>query len=314
MITRTLRASALALWLLINHVLSQTTTETSPIPTISALISTSTLVSPLSNRKIKRGLTEDDKIGISVAVTFIVIILVGSIAILCVIRRRRKALAKPQTRALGPDEIDDETVVVGDDSGKGEQAYYMSPPQGAHQVLLQQAPDGTIYQGGGYPTIPAQTYAPQQQAHVMQYPTTHPGNTYPYSGTAYPGAMVVNPSHQSGYAGPSNLQYQPEAHLQQQQPQQQGGHISWIYPVSTTSPVEAIPVLDFQYKYLQDYQQQSQDPQANQDQYHNGDATSGQGYQANPYYVPPPHPHASELPDQRKPVELMGEGHYREVP
>ncbi|KAH8159228.1 hypothetical protein CIB48_g9012 [Xylaria polymorpha] len=311
MITRTLHASALALWLLINNIVGQTTTTTSFTPTISTLISTPTLVSPSLNRKIKRGLTEDDKIGISVAVTFILIILVGSIAILCVIRRRRKALAKPQTRALGPDEIDDETLVVGDESGKGKQAYYMSPPQGAHQVLLQQAPDGTIYQGGGYPTIPEHTYAPQQQAHAMQYPTTHPGGTYAYPGTAYPGAMVANPSQQNGYAGPSNPLYQPEVHLQQQQ---QGGHISWIYPASTMSPVEAIPALDFQYKYLQDYQRQPQDPRAKQNQYHNGDATSSQGYQANPYYVPPPRPHASELPDQRKPVELMGEGHYREVP
>ncbi|KAI0455708.1 hypothetical protein F5B21DRAFT_470376 [Xylaria acuta] len=315
MVTRTLHASALSLWLLIDHVLSQATTATST-PTTSALPSTSTFVSPSLSRNIERGLSEDDKIGISIGVTFAAILLVGSIAILCVIRRRHKALATPQTRAVGSSEIDDESMVVGDDPGKGKQVYYMSPPQAAHQVLLQRAPDGTIYQAGGYSTIPEQTYAQQQQAHAMQYPATHPGQTYAYPGPAYPGSAVIDPSQQNRYAGPSNVQYQSGAHMQHQQ-QQQGGQISWMYPVSAASPVEAILAPDFQDKYLQDYQhqqQQPQDPYANQSQYQNGNPASNQGYQENPYYVPPPHPHASELPDQRKPVELMGEGHYKEAP
>ncbi|KAI8948088.1 hypothetical protein F4801DRAFT_472435 [Xylaria longipes] len=323
MATNTLHASVLALWLLIDHVLSQPTTATSSTPAISALISTSTFVSPSLSQKKERDLSDDDKIGISIGVTFAAILLVGSTAILCVIRSRRKALSKPQTRVLGPGETGDESMGVGDEPGKGKQVYYMSPSQAGNQVLLHHASDGTIYQAGGYPTIPEQTYAPQQQAHAAPYQTTQHGGTYAYSGATYPGAAFIDPSQQYGYAGPSNAQYYPEAHIQpqqyqqqqhQQQQQQQGGDISWMYPVSTTSPVEAIPAIDFQYKYLQDYQRQQQDPCANPSQYQNGDATSGQGYQENTYYVPPPHPHASELPEQRKVVELMGEGHYKEAP
>ncbi|KAI0468815.1 hypothetical protein F4859DRAFT_488907 [Xylaria cf. heliscus] len=313
MVTRTSHASALALWLLINSFMSQTTTAA---PSTS-LISTSTFSSSSLSRNNKRGLSEDDKIGVSVAVTFAAIILVGSIAIFCIIRRRHEALAKPQTRALDSDEIDDESTAVGGDTGKGKQVYYMTPSQASNPVLLQQAPDGTIYQAGEYPTVPEQTYAPQQQAHAVHYPATHSGETYAYSGTAYPAAAVIDPTQQNGYAGPSNAQYQSTAYLQQSQQQQQHqqeGHMSWNYSVSTTSPEEAIPAQDFQYKYLQDYQEQPQNPHTDQSQYQNGDPASGQGYQENTYYVPPPRPHASELPDQRKPVELVGEGHYKEAP
>ncbi|KAI1747450.1 hypothetical protein F4782DRAFT_422308 [Xylaria castorea] len=282
MITRTLYTSVLALWLLIDHVSSQPTTATSSALTNSALPSTSIFVSPSSSRRIARGLSEDDKIGVSIGVTFAAIILVGSTAILCIIRRRRTALSKPQTRALGPGDIDDESAVVGDDLGKGKDVYHMSPPQASRQVWIQQAPNGTVYQAGGYPTIPEQTYA-------MHHPATHPGDTSPYSGTAYPGLEALNPGQQNGFAGPSNAQYLSDARIQARQ--QQGDQISWRHPSSATSPVDGFPAPDLEDKYLQDYQQQEA-----------------------VYYVPPPRPDTIELPEQRRPVELMGEGHVREAP
>ncbi|TGJ81435.1 hypothetical protein E0Z10_g7343 [Xylaria hypoxylon] len=302
MVTGALHGSVLALWLLADHVLSETTTATSSTPTNSALVPTSTFVSP-SLKRDDAGLSDSAKVGISVGVTLAAILLIGSIAILCVIRRRNRALTKPQTRAVGSrDNFDDENVVVGEDPAKGKEIYYMSPTPNGHHGMLSQAPDGSIYQyqGGGYPTVPGQTYAPQGQPQAMSYPTGQYGETHAYPGTVYPGTTVIGASQQNGYAGPSNAQYQPEVHLQYQQ-QQQGGEISWIYPISATSPVEAAHI---QHKYLQDYQQQEQSSILGHNQYQNEDI----------YHVPPPHPHASELPDQRRPAELMGEGHYREAP
>ncbi|KAJ2975930.1 hypothetical protein NUW58_g8219 [Xylaria curta] len=307
-------ASVLALWLLANHVLSQTTTAISPTSTNSALISASTFVSPSLRQEDAGGLSGDRKIGISIGVTLGAIILVGSIAIFCVIRRRHSALSKPETRAPGPGDIDDENRVGEDDPGKDKGVYYMSSAATMHNGALVQAPDGTIYQSGGYPMIPEQSYSPQQQNYAMVYPPAQPGGTYGYSGTAYPAIMTIDSGHQNGYAGPSNTQYRPEAHLQFQQQQQQGSHISWIYPVSSTSPVEPIAAQDFQYKYLQDYQQPPQSPPLIRNQQQNRDPASDQGAAVDAYYVPPPHPHISELPDQRRPVELMGEGHYKEAP
>ncbi|TRX90015.1 hypothetical protein FHL15_009116 [Xylaria flabelliformis] len=280
MITRNLCTSVLALWLFIDHALSHPTTATSSTLTNSASIST--LVSPPSSRIFARTLTENGKIGVSIGVTFAAIILVGSTAIFCIIRRRRTALSKPQTRGFGPGEIDDDSVVVGDDLGKGKQAYHMSPPQASHQVLIQQSPNGTVYQAGGYPTIPEQTYAPQ---HL----TTNPGDISPYSGTAYSGLEPLDPSQQVGYAGPSNAQYLSEARLQSRQ--QAGDNISWRHPSTATSPIDGFPAPDMEERYLQDYAQQEA-----------------------AYYIPPPRPDTVELPEQRKPLELMGEGHLREIP
>ncbi|GAP84480.2 hypothetical protein SAMD00023353_10600200 [Rosellinia necatrix] len=350
MYVRTSYASVLALWLfVVDSVSSQIITRISPTQTDLAPESTSAQVSPSLNRNREGRLGETAKVGISVGVTLASIILVGSIAILCVIRRRHKALARPQTRGFASSDIEDENVVAGDDPGKGKDVYYMSPATVPPHGVPQQAPEGFVYQGGTYPD---QTYALQQQPQTMGYPAVHPGETYAYSGTAYPGAaypgtgtMAIDPSQQNGFAGPSNTQYQYETYHQQQQQQQQqyqqegypqsqrqsqqqqqGGHISWIYPASTTSPVDAAPIQDFQYVYLQDYQQQQQQqaqgssPDPNQTQSQNGDHTTTRGYRdddgdgGGPYHVPPPHPHASELPDQRRPVELMGEGHYKEAP
>ncbi|KAI0183662.1 hypothetical protein EV127DRAFT_446428 [Xylaria flabelliformis] len=280
MITRNLYTSALALWLLIDHGLSHPTTATSFALTNSALPSTSTLVASSSSRIFTRALTENGKIGISIGVTFAAIILVGSTAIFCIIRRRRTVLSKPQTRGLGPG--DDDSVVVGDDLGKGKQSYHMSPPQASHQVFIQQAPNGNVYQAGGYPTIPEQTYAPQHLS-------PNPGDISPYSGTAYSGLEPLDPSQQVGYAGPSNAQYLSEARLQSRQ--QAGDNISWRHPSAATSPVDGFPAPDMDERYLQDYAQQE-----------------------DVYYIPPPRPDTVELPEQRKPLELMGEGHLREIP
>ncbi|GAW16348.1 hypothetical protein ANO14919_057730 [Xylariales sp. No.14919] len=310
MVTGALHTSVLALWLLADQVLSQTTTA-APSTTNSASASTSTFVSPSLNRN-DGPLSEDGKIGVSIGVTFAVIILVGSIAIFCVIRRRERTLTKPQRATGSRDNLDDENVVVGGDLGKGKDVYYMNATPNGHHGVLSPAADGSAYQGG-YPMAPDQAYAPQGQSQVMSYPTAQYGETYAYPGTSYPSTAALDASQQNAYAyaGPSNTQYQPEAHLhpqqQQQHQQQQGGHISWIYPASTTSPVEIGPVQDFQYRYLQDYQQQGQSPSPG----HSPDPASTRG---DGYHVPPPHPHASELPDQRKPVELMGEGHYKEAP
>ncbi|KAI3330641.1 hypothetical protein F4824DRAFT_477940 [Ustulina deusta] len=317
MVTRALYGSVLALWFLADYGLGETTTAASSTPTNSALVSTSTFVSPSSNRGSGRGLSDRQKVGLSIGVTLAAIIIAGSIAIFCVIRRRNRTLMKPETRAPGSRDIDDQNMAVGGESGTGKEVYYMNATSTGHNDALQQAPYGFAYQGGGYPTIPDQMYA-HQQMQGMLYPTAQYGGTCVHPGTAYPGIMAVDASQQHGYSGPSITQYQPEAYLQPQQhhhhQQQQGGDISWIYPVSAMSPVEQAPAQDFQYKYLQDYQHQVQSSSSGHYQSQDGNPTSIQGYQEDTYHVPPPHPHASELPDQREPAELMGEGHYKEVP
>ncbi|KAI0204154.1 hypothetical protein F4808DRAFT_370357 [Astrocystis sublimbata] len=324
MITRILNPSAVAL-LLIDHVSSQRTIDTSTTSTESTIISTAAFIPPGFSRIGKRDLTEDDKIGISIGVTFALIILVGTTAIYCVIRRRRKALENPQTRSLGPGDNGEEGMDIQNDAGKGKEVYNVNPQRASHQFVLHQAPNGRIYQTGPYPIIPAQTYTPQPPAQISPspYPTYQPGQMYSYPGSAYPGTPIMSPSQQSSYAGPSNMQYPPEAHVQAQQyqqyqqyqqPQQQqgGDHMGWTYPASaiSTAPVEIIPATDLQYRYLQDYLQQPQDTKAGPD----GHPALNEEYGENKYNVPPPHPHVSELADERKPVELMGEGHYTEVP
>ncbi|KAI0540430.1 hypothetical protein GGR58DRAFT_146322 [Xylaria digitata] len=325
MVTGTLNASVFALWFLADYVLSETTTAISSTLTNSALVPTSTFMSPSLSQS-DGALSENAKVGVSVSVTLGAILLVGSIAILCVIRRRNRVLTNPQRRVAGSREnVDDENMVGGDNPGKGKEIYYMSPPSNGHPGVFSQAPNGTTYQGGGgYPTTPDQTYVLQGQPQATSYSTAHYGEAYAYPGTAYPGTTAIDASQQNGYAGPSNTQYQPEIHLQpqqhqpqqyQQQPQQQqGDYINWTYLVSAASPVEAASVQDVQYQYLQDYQQQGPSPSPSHSQRQNGDSASTQGYQGKTYYVPPPHPHAIELPEQRKPVELMGEGHYKEAP
>lgn len=299
MVTRTFHISVLALWLLTDRVWSQTTTATTSAP-----VSTSTFVSPSFNRIEEGGLSEDTKIGISVGVTFAFIILVGATAILCVIGRRHRVLTRPETRLSGSSDVEAENVVEGEGLGKGKDVNYMSPASG----VLPHAPDGSAYPEAGYPAISSQMYAPQQhQTQTMAYPTAQSGMTYIYP----------DPSQQSGYAGPSNTHYQTEAHRQpQQQQRQQGGHINWINPMASTSPVDTTPSHEFEYKYLQDYQRQGYDQQQQQDDHHqqNGEHGVNQGYWEETYYVPPPRPDVSELPDQRKPIELMGEGHYKEAP
>ncbi|KAI0101385.1 hypothetical protein GGR51DRAFT_530556 [Nemania sp. FL0031] len=321
MVTRILYSGVLALWLLISHALSQTTTTLAPASTTSTPASTSTFVSPSLHRGNGGGLSDDAKIGVSVGVTLAAIILVGSIAILCFKRGRHKALARPQTRTEVYGNMDEENTPVGGDSGKAQEGYYMSGTSTAHNGAPPQAQshNGFVYQGGGggYPTVPDQVYAPQQQqqqTYPIAYPTAYSGESYIYPGTAYSGTAVIDPNQQNGYTGPSHTQYQSEAHAQPQL-HQPGGDVGWVYPVSATSPVDTTPVQDIQYNYLQDYQQHTQSPSPDQTRYQNRDASSSrQGYTDDAYYVPLPHPHASELPEQRKPVELMGEGHYREAP
>lgn len=304
MVTRTFRISVLALWLLTGRVWSQTTTTA----TSSAPATTSTFVSPSFNRIEEGGLSEDTKIGISVGVTFAFIILVGVTAVLCVIGRRHRVLTRPETRLSGPNDVEAENVAEGDGLGKGKDVNYMSPASAAYYGVLPQAPDGLVYPEAGYPAISGQMYAPpqQHQTQTMVYPTAQSGTTYIYP----------DPNQQSGYAGPSNTQYQPESYRQSQQ--QQGGHISWIYPMASTSPVDAAPSHEFEYKYLQGYQRQGYDQhqQQQQDDHYqqNGEHGVNQGYGEETYYVPPPRLDVSELADQRKPIELMGEGHYKEAP
>ncbi|KAI1351112.1 hypothetical protein F5Y01DRAFT_133954 [Xylaria sp. FL0043] len=321
MVTRALYAGVLALWFLADHVLSDTITAVSSTPPNSALLPTSTFVSPSLNLKDGGGLSESMKVGVSIGVTLAAIIIVGATAILCVIRRRNRTLMKPQTRALPSRDFQEENMFVGDASGKDKGAHYMNGSLNAQAGQFQQAQDGFVYHGGegGYPTIPGQTYAPNQQIQPMSYPIAPYGETYVYPSATYPGTTVADASQHNGYAGPSNTQYQPEAHLQQaqqhqhHQQQQYGGDISWIYPASTLSPVEAAPAQDSHYKYLQNCQHQMQNSNAGHDQSQNENTNPTQKYQNDTYYVPP-RPNASELPDERKPVELMGEGHYKEVP
>ncbi|KAJ3580318.1 hypothetical protein NPX13_g237 [Xylaria arbuscula] len=319
MVTRTLYAGVVALWFLANHVVSQethTTVRTST-PTSSALISTSTFVSP-ALRSNGGGLSDKTKVGISVGVTLGAIIIGGSLAILCVKRRRNKALSRPETRVPPSRDVDDENMVAGSDPGKGKQAHYMSAPSTAQHGVFQQPPYGAVYQGEGYPTMPNQAYIPPQQSQAIPYPTGQYAETYVYSGTAYPGSTAVGTNQQHGYPGPINAQYQPNAAIpvQPQYQQQQGEDLTWIYPASALSPVEGAPLQDLQCNYLQDYQppqgQASNPPQNEyQSEYQNGKTVSPHDGQ---YHVPPPHPDASELPEQRRPIELMGEGHYKEAP
>lgn len=301
MVTRTFHISVLALWLLTDCVWGQTTGTA----TTSAPATTSTFVSPFFSEIKESGLSENTKIGISVGVTFGFIILVGATAILCVIGRRHRVLKRPETRLSGSDDVEAEGVVKGDGLGKGKDVDYMSPASAAQYGALPQGPDGSAYYPeAGYPAMSGQTYAPQQQyqTQAIMYPAAQSGMTYIYP----------DPNQQQNrYAGPSNTQYQPEAHRQSQQ-QQQGGHISWIYPMASTSPVDAAPSHEFEYKYLQDYQRQGQQQQDYEQQ--NGEHGANQGYGEDTYYVPPPRPNVVELPEQRKPVELMGEGHYKEAP
>ncbi|KAI1159325.1 hypothetical protein F5B18DRAFT_637351 [Nemania serpens] len=351
MVPRTLHASVvLAPWLLLaGKVLSQPTTAISRTPTLanSTPASTLTFASRSLSRRNGEVLSDSAKVGISIGVTFAAILIIGTIAILCVKGRRSRALARPETRTDGPDDLDDENVVRGESPGKGKDIYYMSTTSPTHEgagVLPQApAPDGFVFHNAGYPTMPEQIYSPQQQqqSHPAAYHAPYSADSYAYPGTGYQGyqgTTIVDPSQQSGHAGPSSTHYAPEAHLQPQQQQQQqqyqqGGHSSWTYSLSATSPSseEPGPAQDLQYQYLQDHHQyqhpQSPSPDPNhhhQDQYqyqHHHQSTelnSGHehGYYREDAYSPVPHqhPHISELPDQRPPVELMGEGHYSEVP
>ncbi|KAK5635741.1 hypothetical protein RRF57_011453 [Xylaria bambusicola] len=310
MVTRSLYTSVIALWFLADHASSQTTTIPTPTLTSSALIPTSTFVSP-SLRYDGGGLSNGAKVGISVGVTLAAIIIGGSLAILCVIRKRNRTLMRPETRVLPSRDVDDEDVAEGD-AGKGKQVHSMNAPPNRQYSGFQQASDGVAYQGGGYPTIPDQAYILPQQTQAIPHPTVQYGGTYVYSGTTYPGPTLVGTHQQYGYAGPSNTQYQSAAHIHSQQQQQQGGDLTWIYPVSTLSPVEGTPLQDIQYNYLQDYQPQVQASTSGHNQ--NGNAISPQEYHNDKYHVPPPRPDVSELPEQRRPIELMGEGHYKEAP
>ncbi|KAI0520957.1 hypothetical protein F5B22DRAFT_32357 [Xylaria bambusicola] len=311
MVTRSLYTSVIALWFLAEHVWSQTTTARTPTPTSSALISTSTFVSP-SLKHEGGGLSDKAKAGISVGVTLGAIIIGGSLAILCVIRKRNRTLMRPETRVPPSRDVDDEDI-SGGDAGKGKQVHYMNAPSTGQHGVFQQAPHGVAYHGGEYPAIPDQAYILPQQTQAMLPAVGQYGGTYAYSGTTYLGPTPIGANPQHGYAGPSNTQYQPEAHIHsQQQQQQQGGDLTWIYPVSTLSPVDGAPLQDIQYNYLQDYQPQVQASTSGHNQ--NGSPISPQEYQNDKYHVPLPRPDVSELPEQRRPVELMGEGHYKEVP
>ncbi|KAI1307435.1 hypothetical protein F5Y03DRAFT_352243 [Xylaria venustula] len=315
--TRALYAYILALWLLSDHVLGDTTTATSSTPTNSAIIPASTFVSPSLNQH-NGGLSDKAKVGVSIGVTFAFIIIVGATAILCVMRRRNRTLLKPQTRAIASRDVDHENMGGGGESGKGKGAGYMNGALNGHNGMFQQAPNGFVYQGEGYPTIPSQTYAPHQQIPAVSYPTNQYAETYVYPGTTYPGTTVVDANQQQGYAGPSNTQYPLQTHLQSIQPQQpqqqQGVDPNWIYPVSAISPVEATAAQDFRYNYPQDYEKHAHGSKPSHTHNHNANTTVAQGYEDSAYHIPLPPPNVSELPDQRKPIELMGEGHYKEAP
>ncbi|KAI1203688.1 hypothetical protein F5X97DRAFT_97650 [Nemania serpens] len=356
MVPRTLRRASVVLapWLLLaGNVLSRPTTTTAisltpptPAPANSAPAPVSTLELRSADHGNGAGLSDSVKVGVSVGVTFAAILIVGTVAIFCVKRGRSRALARPQTVTDGPDDMDDENGMgraVDENPGKGKETYYMNATSPTHEgaVVSPQAanPDGFMFHSAGYPTMPEQIYSPQQQDHAITYHAPYSADSYAYTGTGYPGyqgTTVVDPSQQSGHAGPSNTHYPLDAHLQPQQQQQQqqqqqyqqGGHTSWTYSLSATSPSseEPGPPQDVQYQYLQDHHQYQQthspSPDANhhhhQDQHQGAELSSRHehGYYREDAYspVPPPHPHASELPDQRPPVELMGEGHYSEVP
>ncbi|KAI1190709.1 hypothetical protein F5B17DRAFT_385506 [Nemania serpens] len=367
MVPRPLHASVvvfLAPWLLL--ALSPLTTATSLTPTFTPADSAPAPRSPFAPRLLNRrdgaALSDSAKAGVSVGVTLAAILIVGSITIFCVKRGRSRALARPETRTDGLDDVvEDANRVGGESPDKGKELYYMSTTSPTHEGMSVSpqppgpAPDGFVFHNnGGYPTMPEQMYSPQQPSHAVSYYTPYSPDTYAYSGTGYPGyqgSAIADSSQQSGHAGPSSAHYPPEVHLQpqhQQQQYQQGGHSSWTYSLSATSPTPESPgpAQDVQYQYLQDHHQyqQTQSPspdpsphpnyyhhhnhnhhQDQQQQHQSAELSSGHEHEHG-YYgrggrgedayspVPPPHPHASELPDQRPPVELMGEGHYSEVP
>ncbi|KAI1178967.1 hypothetical protein F4777DRAFT_536331 [Nemania sp. FL0916] len=302
-------STVLTSWLLVGHVLSYATAS----PTS---VSMPTNLSPSLSYNTKRDISETAKTGISVGVTLGALFIIGSTAILCIKRGRKMALARPETRTEGPEDIDDTNTPAHDNVGKGEEAYYMSTTSNPSAGMAPQAPAGFVYQGE-YPTMPDQRYAPQQPTHAMVYPNTYSEEAYGHSATAYSRNNIIDPSQQNGYAGPSNTQYQGETQLYpRQQPQQwQGAHTSWENPASTTPPGETAPMHDLQPTYLQDYQPYAQSPSPDHGHYRSRDASVSPGYGGgDDMYIPPPRPDASELPEQRRPIELMGEGHYQEAP
>ncbi|KAI1263501.1 hypothetical protein F5Y18DRAFT_130054 [Xylariaceae sp. FL1019] len=336
------------------------TTICAPSEAVAITHPDAAFTSTASIRK-RSGLSQGAKNGISVAVTLAFILLVGSIATYCVIRRRRKVLQRPARApaAIAADEgiHFEPTYLV---KGKQNAPFTNSPSVGGQptaqgeQHAIQQAANHCTYpsQEPAYPTIPQPqpAYIPQQSTHTFSHSSTTPVYDYSYNGTTQ---TVPSPTN-DGFAGPSYSQsysyYQPATQPSQYQ---HANGTGWAQAESTLpAPIEEGKPRshDFQYSYQspdqtayqtqghtlnRSHSQQSQhsaapvsatmtsfDDISSSNMYlipeHIPQPTGeGEGddrtYQAgfDGYHVPPPHAHASELPEQRKPVELMGEGHYR---
>ncbi|KAI1816147.1 hypothetical protein GGS20DRAFT_262734 [Poronia punctata] len=239
MVTRILHTGLLALWLIAGQLAwCQTTTKVAvgPDSTAPSIASTSEFVSP-SLHKSDDGMRESTKLGISVGVTLGSIILVGSTTILCMLRRRNKALLKPQ-RSVPPGDGDFETggVVTDEAFGKAkEESYQMTPPTAAKASRLLKSPVRFADQDGVYPTMPERAYAPQhppnpteiqqqqQYPQTMAYPDRNAEiiNPYATAGNTYPEIEISNYSQQNAYAGSDQYQYQHEVQQLQQHPNNQ---------------------------------------------------------------------------------------------
>ncbi|KAI1825016.1 hypothetical protein F4861DRAFT_219423 [Xylaria intraflava] len=305
MASRTLTAGLLALCLLAGQAISETAAANPAMPpaaTSPAAAPTSTFISPSRNQP-KGGLSESAKIAISISVTLGTIILVGAISILCVVRRRNRERLRTQQRL--PDRNDAEAVVFNEEASKSRSDLHaMSASAAALRDAHAHAPDGFAYpampdptyapgtQQGGYPGVSYMEYQGgshpqlQQQQYSQQYP-----QQYPQQHDSIPPPPPPKPE-------PRTTNLPPPKNLTQRQ-----DHARWLYPVPEQEPPEREspnqeqdrdqdhpPLQDLQFTYLADYQ-----PPA----------------QSNPFYVPP---HISELPEQRRVLELSGEGHHYEVP
>ncbi|KAI0149465.1 hypothetical protein GGR57DRAFT_473497 [Xylariaceae sp. FL1272] len=337
--------------------LAATVCEPSEAVAVSHSDAVFTVTSSLGKRS---GLSEGAKNGISVAVTLAFILLVGSVATYCVIRRRRKVLQRPARApaAIAADEgihfeptylvkgkqnalFTNSPSVAGQPSAPGQQPMFQQP---ANEFAYPSQP--------ACPTIPQpQTaYIPQQSTHTASHSSRGPVDDHSYNGTI---PTAPSPSN-NGVAGPSYSQSYSQYHpaTQPLQYEQHANGAGWVQP----EPISSAPITrsqvqshDFQYNYQSPaqlaHQTQDQPLSRSQSRYQTApvsatmtsfdDITSsnmylipehipqptGDGedyeqiYQAgfDSYHVPPPHAHASELPEQRKPLELMGEGHYKEL-
>ncbi|KAI2632816.1 hypothetical protein GGS21DRAFT_521498 [Xylaria nigripes] len=349
MVTRTLCAGFLASsWFLAGHVIGKPTTAETSSPVVFAPITSSTFVSPSLHRD-SGGLSDTAKISISIGVTLGSILLVATVSILYLVRRRSKPLPEPESLADG--------VGAGNGAAKAENdGYYMREnpiaPHGAHSA----APNGFVvpaaYQGQDPAT--QQGFAPQTTYHAT-HTVTQVGLAPP---VAFHGGHMVGPAtfHQhsepqtpitpiepiytppgqaaspytsstlaeSGLSYPSQLDllsgraYSPSAAATRLQPPP-GTHFQQLqeqYQQALNQRHNTIHTLSGHSSRGETPVQDLQITflQDYTEQPEPGPSGSATHDPENPYYVHPPAPNTVELPEQRRVLELGSDGLISEAP